>query len=93
MRDSVSAKLMTYGFLALFVFMVARASVLDGDHCHLKPIRSSTKTSVTFPRQLTLENFVRVIVREELLTNIRNSFTVAMSTTLFTVVGQRHGGI
>jgi multiple sugar transport system permease protein len=38
------------------------------------------------PRQPTLENFQRVIVREELLTNIRNSFSVAMSTTLITVV-------
>jgi len=39
-----------------------------------------------FPQRPTLENFVRVIVREKLLTNIRNSFTVAMITTLITVV-------
>jgi len=38
------------------------------------------------PQRPTLENFVRVIVREKLLINIRNSFTVAMITTLITVV-------
>ena len=39
-----------------------------------------------FPQRPTLENFVRVIVREKLLINIRNSFSVAMVTTLITVI-------
>ena len=85
MRDSVSAKLMTYGFLALFVFMVA-VPLYWMVTTAIKTNKELYEDFSYIPRQLTLENFVRVIVREELLTNIRNSFTVAMSTTLFTVV-------
>ena len=85
MRDSVSAKLMTYGFLGLFVFMVA-VPLYWMVTTAIKTNKELYEDFSYIPRQLTLENFVRVIVREELLTNIRNSFTVAMSTTLFTVV-------
>ena len=85
MRDSASAKLMTYGFLALFVFMVA-VPLYWMVTTAIKTNKELYEDFSYIPRQLTLENFVRVIVREELLTNIRNSFTVAMSTTLFTVV-------
>ena len=39
-----------------------------------------------FPRRPTLEHFVRVTTREDLLTNIRNSLAVASTTTVVTVV-------
>ena len=85
MRDSVSSKALTYGFLALFVFMVA-VPLYWMVTTALKTNKELYEEFSYIPRKLTLENFVRVIVREELLTNIRNSFSVAMSTTLFTVV-------
>ena len=85
MRDSVSSKVLTYGFLALFVFMVA-VPLYWMVTTAIKTNKELYEEFSYIPRKLTLENFVRVIVREELLTNIRNSFSVAMSTTLFTVV-------
>ena len=85
MRDSVSSKVLTYGFLALFVFMVA-VPLYWMVTTAIKTNKELYEEFSYVPRKLTLENFVRVIVREELLTNIRNSFSVAMSTTLFTVV-------
>ncbi len=85
MRDSASSKLLTCGFLALFVFMVA-VPLYWMVTTAIKTNKELYEEFSYFPRKLTMENFVRVIVREELLTNIRNSFTVAMSTTLFTVV-------
>lgn len=85
MRDSISSKLLTYGFLSLFVFMVA-VPLYWMVTTAIKTNKELYEEFSYFPRQLTLENFVRVIVREELLTNIRNSFSVAMSTTVFTVI-------
>lgn len=85
MRDSLSSKMLTYGFLALFVFMVA-VPLFWMLTTAIKTNKELYEDFSYFPRKITLENFERVIVQEELLTNIRNSFTVAMSTTLFTVV-------
>lgn len=85
MRDSLSVKALTYGFLAIFVFMVA-VPLYWMVTTAIKTNKELYEEFSYVPRQMTLENFERVIVREELLTNIRNSFSVAMSTTLFTVV-------
>jgi multiple sugar transport system permease protein len=85
MQDSISSKALTYGFLLLFVFMVA-VPLYWMVTTAIKTNKELYEEFSYIPRHVTLENFVRVIVREELLTNIRNSFTVAMSTTLFTVV-------
>jgi multiple sugar transport system permease protein len=85
MRNSLSSKMLTYGFLALFVFMVA-VPLFWMVTTAIKTNKELYEDFSYFPRKITLENFTRVIVQEELLTNIRNSFTVAMSTTLFTVV-------
>jgi multiple sugar transport system permease protein len=85
MRDSLSSKLLTYGMLAIFVFMVA-VPLFWMVTTAIKTNKELYEDFSYFPRQLTLENFERVIVREGLLTNIRNSFTVAMTTTIFTVI-------
>ena len=85
MRDSLASKSLTYGFLAIFVFMVA-VPLYWMVTTAVKTNKELYEEFSYIPRNFTLENFQRVIVREELLTNIRNSFTVAMSTTLFTVV-------
>ncbi|MGQ4808104.1 Diacetylchitobiose uptake system permease protein DasC [Candidatus Entotheonellaceae bacterium PAL068K] len=85
MRDSLSTKVLTYGMLACFVFMVA-VPLYWMVTTAVKTNKELYEEFSYIPRQLTLENFVRVIVREELLTNIRNSFSVAMSTTIVTVI-------
>jgi multiple sugar transport system permease protein len=85
MRDSLSVKALTYGLLAIFVIMVA-VPLYWMVATAIKTNKESYEEFSYVPRQMTLENFERVIVREKLLTNIRNSFSVAMSTTLFTVV-------
>jgi len=85
MRDSLSVQALTYGFLAIFVIMVA-VPLYWMVTTAIKTNKELYEEFSYVPRKLTLENFERVIVREELLTNIRNSFSVAMSTTLFTVV-------
>jgi multiple sugar transport system permease protein len=77
--------MLTYGFLSLFVFMVA-VPLYWMVTTAIKTNKELYEDFSYIPRKLTLENFKRVIVQEELLTNIRNSFTVAMTTTLFTVV-------
>jgi multiple sugar transport system permease protein len=71
--------------LALFVFMVA-VPLFWMVTTAIKTNKELYEDFSYFPRQMTLENFSRVIVREGLLTNIRNSFTVATATTLITVV-------
>ena len=85
MRDSLSVQALTYGMLAIFVIMVA-VPLYWMVTTAVKTNKELYEEFSYIPRKLTLENFERVIVREELLTNIRNSFSVAMSTTLFTVV-------
>jgi multiple sugar transport system permease protein len=85
MRDTLASKTLTYLFLTLFVFMVA-VPLFWMVTTAIKTNKELYEDFSYFPRQMTLENFSRVIVREGLLTNIRNSFTVASETTLITVV-------
>ena len=83
MRDTLGAKVVTYGLLAVFVIMVA-VPLFWMVTTAIKTNKELYEDFSYFPQRPTLENFVRVIVREKLLTNIRNSFSVAMSTTLIT---------
>jgi multiple sugar transport system permease protein len=85
MRDTVGSKTLTYLFLSLFVFMVA-VPLYWMVTTAIKTNKELYEDFSYFPRQITLENFTRVIVREGLLTNIRNSFTVATATTIITVI-------
>jgi multiple sugar transport system permease protein len=85
MRDTTASKTLTYLFLSLFVFMVA-VPLFWMVTTAIKTNKELYEDFSYFPRQMTLENFTRVIVREGLLTNIRNSFTVATGTTIITVI-------
>jgi multiple sugar transport system permease protein len=85
MRDTTASKTLTYLFLSLFVFMVA-VPLFWMVTTAIKTNKELYEDFSYFPRQMTLENFTRVIVREGLLTNIRNSFTVATATTIITVI-------
>jgi multiple sugar transport system permease protein len=85
MRDTLASKTLTYLFLMLFVFMVA-VPLFWMVTTAIKTNKELYEDFSYFPRQMTLENFTRVIVREGLLTNIRNSFTVATATTIITVI-------
>jgi multiple sugar transport system permease protein len=85
MRDTLASKTLTYLFLMLFVFMVA-VPLFWMVTTAIKTNKELYEDFSYFPRQMTLENFSRVIVREGLLTNIRNSFTVATATTIITVI-------
>jgi len=85
MRDTTSSKVLTYALLTLFVIMVA-VPLFWMVTTAIKTNKELYEDFSYFPQRPTLENFVRVIVREKLLTNIRNSFSVAMVTTLITVI-------
>jgi multiple sugar transport system permease protein len=85
MRESLSTKILTYSWLILFVCMVA-VPLYWMVTTAIKTNKELYEDFSYFPRQPTLENFVRVIVQEELLTNIRNSFSIAMVTTAITVI-------
>jgi multiple sugar transport system permease protein len=85
MHETLASKTLTYGFLALFVFMVA-VPLYWMVTTAIKTNKELYEDFSYFPRQVTLENFDRVVVREGLLINIRNSFSVAMSTTIVTVI-------
>jgi multiple sugar transport system permease protein len=85
MRDTLASKVVTYGLLAMFVIMVA-VPLFWMVTTAIKTNKELYEDFSYFPQRPTLENFVRVIVREKLLINIRNSFSVAMSTTLITVL-------
>lgn len=85
MRDTLSAKVLTYVCLGLFVVMVA-VPLYWMVTTAIKTNKELYEDFSYFPRQVTWENFVRVIVREQLLTNIRNSFSVAMTTTVISVI-------
>jgi multiple sugar transport system permease protein len=85
MRDTLGAKVVTYGLLAMFVVMVA-VPLFWMVTTAIKTNKELYEDFSYFPQRPTLENFVRVIVREKLLTNIRNSFSVSMITTLITVI-------
>ena len=85
MRDTTSSKVLTYALLTVFVVMVA-VPLFWMVTTAIKTNKELYEDFSYVPQRPTLENFVRVIVREKLLTNIRNSFTVALTTTLITVV-------
>ena len=85
MRDTLASKVLTYGLLAVFVIMVA-VPLFWMVTTAIKTNKELYEDFSYFPQRPTVENFVRVIVREKLLTNIRNSFSVAMVTTLITVI-------
>jgi multiple sugar transport system permease protein len=85
MRDTLGSKVVTYGLLAVFVIMVA-VPLFWMVTTAIKTNKELYEDFSYLPQRPTLENFVRVIVREKLLTNIRNSFSVAMITTLITVI-------
>jgi multiple sugar transport system permease protein len=85
MRDTLGVKVVTYGLLAVFVIMVA-VPLFWMVTTAIKTNKELYEDFSYFPQRPTLENFVRVIVREKLLINIRNSFSVAMITTLITVI-------
>ena len=77
MHDTPASKALTYALLALFVVMVA-VPLFWMVTTAIKTNKELYEDFSYFPQRPTLENFVRVIVREKLLTNIRNSFSVAM---------------
>jgi multiple sugar transport system permease protein len=85
MRDTLGAKVVTYGLLAVFVIMVA-VPLFWMVTTAIKTNKELYEDFSYFPQRPTLDHFVRVIVREKLLTNIRNSFSVSMITTLITVI-------
>jgi multiple sugar transport system permease protein len=85
MHETLASKTLIYGCLALFVFMVA-VPLYWMVTTAIKTNKELYEDFSYFPRQATLENFERVVVREGLLTNIRNSFSVATSTTIITVI-------
>jgi multiple sugar transport system permease protein len=85
MRATLASKIVTYGLLAVFVIMVA-VPLFWMVTTAIKTNKELYEDFSYFPQRPTLENFVRVIVREKLLTNIRNSFSVSMITTLITVI-------
>ena len=85
MREPPAIKGLTYACLALFVFMVA-VPLFWMVTTAIKTNKELYEDFSYFPRRPTLENFVRVIQREDLLTNIRNSLVVGLTTTAITVV-------
>jgi multiple sugar transport system permease protein len=85
MRDTLGSKTFTYLMLLLFVFMVA-VPLYWMVTTAIKTNKELYEDFSYFPHQVTMENFTRVIVREQLLTNIRNSFGVAFATTVITVI-------
>jgi multiple sugar transport system permease protein len=85
MREPLAIKGLTYACLALFVIMVA-VPLFWMVTTAIKTNKELYEDFSYFPRRPTIENFVRVIQREDLLTNIRNSLAVASVTTLVTVI-------
>ena len=77
MRETLANRALTYGLLGLFVLMVA-VPLFWMVTTALKPNKDLYEDFSYFPRRPTLEHFVRVIQRDELLTNIRNSLAVAL---------------
>jgi multiple sugar transport system permease protein len=85
MREPLAIKGLTYACLAMFVIMVA-VPLFWMVTTAIKTNKELYEDFSYFPRRPTIENFVRVIQREDLLTNIRNSLAVASVTTLVTVI-------
>jgi multiple sugar transport system permease protein len=84
MREPLSIRVLTYGLLALFVFMVA-VPLFWMLTTALKTNKALYEDFSYLPTRPTIEHFVRVIQREDLLRNIWNSFAVASITTVVTV--------
>jgi len=85
MREPLAARILTYACLALFVVMVA-VPLFWMVTTAIKTNKELYEDFSYFPRRPTLVNFVRVIQRDDLLTNIRNSLVVALTTTAITIV-------
>jgi multiple sugar transport system permease protein len=85
MREPLSLRVTTYALLGLFVFMVA-LPLFWMVATSLKSNKDLYEEFSYWPRRVTFEHFVRVIQRDDLLTNIRNSLAVATTTTAVTVV-------
>jgi len=85
MREPVSVRILTYACLAVFVVMVA-VPLFWMVTTAIKTNKELYEDFSYFPRQPTIVNFVRVIQRDGLLINIRNSLAVALTTTAVTVV-------
>ena len=85
MREPLSIRVTIYALLALFVFLVA-VPLFWMVTTALKSNKDLYEDVSYFPTKPTFQHFVRVIVREDLLTNIRNSLAVAATTTAVTVV-------
>jgi len=85
MREPLSIRITTHALLALFVIMVA-VPLFWMVATALKTNKDLYEDFSYLPTRPTLEHFVRVIQREDLLTNIRNSLAVASTTTAITVV-------
>ena len=85
MREPLAVKGLTYALLALFVVMVA-VPLFWMVTTAIKTNKELYEDFSYFPKRPTLENFVRVIERDDLLTNIRNSLVVALTTTAVTLV-------
>src|SRR5256886_15998705 len=86
MHESLSIRATTYALLALFVLMVA-VPLFWMVTTALKSNKDLYEDFTYLPRRPTFQHFVRVVQREDLLTNIRNSLAVASTTTAVTVVG------
>jgi len=85
MREPLSIRVLTYGLLACFVVMVA-VPLFWMVTTALKTNKDLYEDFSYLPSRPTLQHFVRVIQREDLLRNIWNSFAVASTTTAVTVV-------
>ena len=85
MREPLAVRILTYACLALFVVMVA-VPLFWMVTTAIKTNKELYEDFSYFPRRPTLQNFVRVIERDDLLTNIRNSLAVALTTTAITIV-------
>jgi multiple sugar transport system permease protein len=84
MRDPLPIRVLTYGLLAVFVVMVA-VPLFWMVTTALKTNKALYEDFSYLPTSPTLEHFVRVIQREDLLRNIWNSFAVASTVTVVTV--------
>jgi len=84
MREPLSIRVLTYGLLACFVLMVA-IPLFWMVTTALKTNKALYEDFSYLPTRPTIEHFVRVIQREDLLRNIWNSFAVASTTTVVTV--------
>jgi multiple sugar transport system permease protein len=85
MRDPLPIRVLTYGLLTIFVLMVA-VPLFWMVTTALKTNKALYEDFSYLPTSPTIEHFVRVIQREDLLRNIWNSFAVASTVTVVTVL-------